>query len=842
MISIVLFLFVTNTFAQNDTVYYDNLYNNWHEGDWGNNNNDVASTTSPYSGSYCIEIEYTDWGYFGFDHRHVNWVEIYYYYPNQYKYLNFYYNPGSDASSAANVAVTLDKDESVKIVDYIAGTITANTWYNVRIPLADMNPLNDRFYRVYFGNESGSLTPTIYLDDIYLEWVEDDDPPVISNVLVSDIEQNAATVSWNTDEPVIYTFKYRLEESTGAYTKITTDVYQPGGEVELTELLPDTTYQFIIICEDHQRDPDSAANVSSDTNTFKTTALDVNKPVISNLRIINVYRNRVVIGWETDELANTQVDFGVGNYNSTYVDELYTKKHTVVLTHIDPSTEYQYRVTSEDRFDNDTTIEGSPAMTFTTEADDGGPLKWIVTDHPIYDWDEATPDEVPWDKITHLNLGQLWPVPSDSGYTLGIEPDSWWSDDWGGWARWSVEARAYVDSGHAANRKVICMLGGAGSNPDGQWNTATSSENVVTFTGNIRKVLESIGFDGTDIDWEDDIDFPSFERLARTLDSIWPTGIITIPAGFIGNDAVDFVPCEPYVDAFMPMSYYPVPQWGGWTLPVPITPIYSVGANEYGIEDILGKWTSAGVPASKMIMGVGGFGSVWGDSNDDGLAPVRPNVNDGYPNGESRPMGGDNVVTWTWVHTILEENPKTMSEAWDAVSECTYWHTKDSATQIPVIHPNWGTTMDISLLFYESARSMSNKVEYIEENKMKGVGYWTLVQLINDDESPVLDVASCLRIDTTTNATENPEEPIKSNHYCANIYVNSREGKIFVNNMDPNVVSKIALYDVSGRILLQQNLLNQNNIIQMPENKGVYIVVLRDRSGKFIDSKKVIRF
>ena len=37
---------------------------------------------------------------------------------------------------------------------------------------------------------------------------------------------------------------------------------------------------------------------------------------------------------------------------------------------------------------------------------------WVIVYHPMYQWDRVSADQVPWDHISHLSLGYLWPVES----------------------------------------------------------------------------------------------------------------------------------------------------------------------------------------------------------------------------------------------------------------------------------------------------------------------------------------------------------------------------------------------------------------------------------------------
>jgi GH18 family chitinase len=194
------------------------------------------------------------------------------------------------------------------------------------------------------------------------------------------------------------------------------------------------------------------------------------------------------------------------------------------------------------------------------------------------------------------------------------------------------------------------------------------------------------------------------------------------------------------IDAFMPMTFLAIPQWGGWVLPIPPTPLYGYPGNGYSVDDNLKKWTAAGVPASKVIMGVGGFGSVWGDSNNDRKAPIAPyiTVNGvGGADSETGSLYDDGVVTWSWVKRVAESNPGRMIEAWDDVGKCSYWHA-------PAVDDLVATTaaskaIQTSLIFYETARSMTEKVNYARAQGMRGMNFWTLGQTMDGGASPILE-------------------------------------------------------------------------------------------------------
>jgi GH18 family chitinase len=417
-----------------------------------------------------------------------------------------------------------------------------------------------------------------------------------------------------------------------------------------------------------------------------------------------------------------------------------------VDTNLAENESYTYRVKARDLSDAHNETDFSAEATVASNPD-LNPNNWIAVYHPSYQWDHIS--EIPWDNITHLILGYLWPSSSNTGngFTLAMPSSVSWS-----LSEWISRAKPYVDEGHQQGKKITCMLGGAGSNPGSRWNLATASNEITAFANNIKSILkDQAGFDGVDLDWEDGVDYPLLVNLAAKLREVWPDAIITIPTGMTGSDASQLAPAKDYVDAFMPMSYISIPQWGGWIIPIPLTPIYSFSTNPYSFDSIFQKWIAAGVPASQIVMGVGGSGAVWGDSNADGIGPNSPycSTTSGYAEGERSSMASDNVVTQKWLDDLLTDNPGVLTEGWDDVGKCSYWYSASTNTADMAIGNYWNENHYISLVFYETPRSISEKSNYIKSNNMKGMMFWTLSQMVAENGSyPILEA-----IDITTTPT-----------------------------------------------------------------------------------------
>jgi len=172
-------------------------------------------------------------------------------------------------------------------------------------------------------------------------------PPIISNIQVINITMTSGEVTWDTNEIADSCVEYGL---TSSYElgMICNPAYVLSHSIVLPGLTPDTLYHFRVI----STDPHSNRAVSGD-HTFRTLA-DDQPPIISNIRVINITTTSAEIVWDTNELATSQVDWGLTSAygNETPIDFTYVTEHHVILTGLTPDTLYHFRVRSYDMAGN----------------------------------------------------------------------------------------------------------------------------------------------------------------------------------------------------------------------------------------------------------------------------------------------------------------------------------------------------------------------------------------------------------------------------------------------------------------------------------------------------------
>lgn len=231
-------------------------------------------------------------------------------------------------------------------------------------------------------------------------------------------------------------------------------------------------------------------------------------------------------------------------------------------------------------------------------------------------------------------------------------------------------------------------------------------------------VISSGIFDGIDIDWEypgicheenpncDPSDTQNFtELLAKfrsKLDEIDPTLILTIaaPAAAYEQSKIEKNEIHQYLDWINLMTY---DMYGSWeTTTGHQSNLYTnlddpLGAEATSTDQVVGEYMDAGIPASKLIIGLPFYGRGWGGVKDGGVSGL-------YQTYKNIPRG-----KWAQgVDDFKELDKLTYPGFWDPIGQA-YWIYDGNRF--------WS---------YDNVDSVLNKMNYVKDQELGGVMFWEL--------------------------------------------------------------------------------------------------------------------
>lgn len=207
--------------------------------------------------------------------------------------------------------------------------------------------------------------------------------PRISGVRVQQIKgtaQPAVLVTWNTNTEIssIVTY-YPISSPSDARDEVNVSLVSGEHRMLIKGLLPTQRYSMVV------KGRDKLGNEAiSDPINF-TTATDTRPPKIANLKIegnIEALGSsggsegeqiaQLIVSWNTDEAATSQVEFGEGTGTSysqlTQLDTNLKFNHVVIVTGLSPSKVYHLRALSSDEAGNQQ--QSIDTVTITPKAND----------------------------------------------------------------------------------------------------------------------------------------------------------------------------------------------------------------------------------------------------------------------------------------------------------------------------------------------------------------------------------------------------------------------------------------------------------------------------------------
>jgi PKD repeat protein len=233
-----------------------------------------------------------------------------------------------------------------------------------RITLTNLDPETTYHFRVASTDPSGNGATESGQVVMTTSAELDLSPPrfVVSPRTVSVTDQELV-VAWETDEAASAQLAYQRGEE--IFTRQVSD-RQTRHRVTLTNLEADSEYRVRIFATDASQ---NQAEADVELRVQTESAPDLEAPVlVSGPEVMSLDDRSAVIEWETDEVADSFVDYDTTPYLGQVVGRSqYVREHRMTLTNLLPGTTYHFRVGGRDRAKNGPTE--SEVAEFTTQAD-----------------------------------------------------------------------------------------------------------------------------------------------------------------------------------------------------------------------------------------------------------------------------------------------------------------------------------------------------------------------------------------------------------------------------------------------------------------------------------------
>lgn len=274
-----------------------------------------------------------------------------------------------------------------------------------------------------------------------------------------------------------------------------------------------------------------------------------------------------------------------------------------------------------------------------------------------------------------------------------------------------------VTKAHAAGRKVLICVGGAGSGPGFQG--ATSAANLATFITNLTNFMSARGYDGIDVDWEPlnaaaGLQYTNFVNgLRAALNAITPRPLLTAAIASPPTSPALIASVQNQFDQINLMTYDlagPYPGWVTWHN----APIYDGGYRFPGTGSLVpsadGMVTSlinAGVPSVKLGVGIAFFGWIWSGGSGTSTG------------GATQPR-----QSWTSAPTASQLSYSSLMSI-HYQSNLYHWDTNAQAAYLAIDNP--GSSND-KFISYDDQRTCQSKVSFARNRRLGGVMIWELAQ------------------------------------------------------------------------------------------------------------------
>jgi chitinase len=350
---------------------------------------------------------------------------------------------------------------------------------------------------------------------------------------------------------------------------------------------------------------------------------------------------------------------------------------------------------------------------------DGGSHLWVMGYWAVWQASQYPISHIAWADMSHAAISFVGPraprTPTpDSPYATLDSSNAAGNLGNSGMADFATAARQ-------GGTRPIISLGGAGAGAG--FAAAAKSANRAQFVADVIAACQQWGYDGVDLDWEDAIVYADFQALVPALRAAAPPGfLITVPIGAVNNNAgLDpassalFTAVQGSVDQLNVMTYSGSGNYPGWVVWY-MSPLFGSGPDHpFDIATTLAAWAAAGIPKSKLGLGVGFYGRSVGPPV---TAPLQS-----Y--GSAQVFENDSTLSYGNIARYFVGKGGATYH-WDATAMAP-WLSWSSPFQ-----PSWtdqypgdpGPTAQF--LTYDDAAGVAAKGQWAKQNGYGGVIIWTI--------------------------------------------------------------------------------------------------------------------
>ncbi|RKH06718.1 chitinase [Corallococcus sp. CA047B] len=661
--------------ASATTLYDDALGSGWQDWSWATHS--LTATKPVFAGTRSISATFKPWTGVYLNHAGVP--------TTGFGFVELQVNPGATNNPALAVYATVGTSQKTPVAlnpSCVGGSIKANVWTQCRVPLATLGAASGNLTGFVMMENAGRSLAPVYFDNVRL--AASTTAPSAPTGLKATGSTTDVALTWGTVTGATGYNVHRAASQSGTYTKLTASPVTSASYKD-TSAVGGTTYWYAVTALNAAGESARSSAVSGTRTAPTGVSVTVTPSSVTLARGgVQTFTAKVTgatntaVTWSVQEGATGGSVTSSGTYTAPQTAGGY---HVVATSSADPTK----------KAIADITVTGPV----------GNTNKWVSGYYTGWNADDYPPEKVDFSALTHIIVGRV--TPNANGTVNAIFDNS----------NGSAMAKTLSTRAHAAGRKAIIMVGGAGEHAG--WVGAATPANREKFVTNLLKVMDDHGYDGLDIDWEpvEEADKPNLLALVQRLRQVRPNMLMTFPIGWINNNfSADaelrwYPQLATYMDQVNIMSYEMIGVWDGWDSWFTSALTGESGTHPTSVESSLKAWVNAGIPKEKLGMGIPFYGLAW--RNISGPRQAFTNWSD-Y-------VGGDNSFTYK---KILELS-KTGTLKWDVAAQANY-----VTFNTPVED---GTVRWIT---YDGPEAIQAKGQYAKANGYGGTIIWTINQGCTD--------------------------------------------------------------------------------------------------------------